>query len=136
MVDDCFLNELEIMSKKILNELGTGFNEVVYQNALEVELRLIGVYYEKEVIIPIKYKKFSIGHGRADIIIKNNDKNLNDYNCIIPDLIIELKAINTLNGREIHQLGNYLRSTKIKNGILINFNQKTGNVEFIRVKND
>lgn len=121
------MDDIIKLSENIINELNTGFNEVIYQNALKLELRLMGIHYETEVIIPILYKGFTIGHGRADIIIKNN-KNY-------PDIIIELKSINTLNGKETQQLSNYLRYTGIKDGILINFNQKTREVEYEIITN-
>jgi GxxExxY protein len=116
---------LEIIAKRIFNTLGTGFNEVIYQRALELELRLLGINYENEINIPIKYKGFEIGYGRSDIIIKNNED--------ILDIVLELKAINVLNGKETIQLKNYLRFSEIDNGILINFNQKTGVVEYNEV---
>ena len=109
------LDDIEDICIEIFNELKTGFNEVVYQKALELELRMIGIMYESEKIIPIIYKKHQIGIGRADII-------LND------EIIIELKAIGNLNGngKEVNQLNNYLKFTGLKKGILINFNQSSG----------
>ena len=61
------------ISVNIMDELGTGFNEVVYQNALKVDLRKLGINYEYEVVIPIIYKNHNVGYGRADIIIKDNE---------------------------------------------------------------
>jgi GxxExxY protein len=105
----------------ILAELKTGFNEVVYQKALELELRLLNVSYESERVIPIIYKELQIGFGRADIIINN-------------EIILELKAVGKLNIKATDQLENYLKFTGLKKGIVINFSQSDGNLEYIEVK--
>lgn len=113
------LEIIQSLCKDIFEELGTGFNEVVYQKALEVELRLCGINYERERIIPIIYKEHQIGIGRADIIVDNQ-------------IILELKAVANLtnSGKELKQLEHYLNYTGIDKGMVINFNQSSGDVDF------
>ncbi len=113
------LETIQNLCKDIFNELGTGFNEVVYQKALEVEFRLRGINYERERIIPIIYKRHQVGIGRADVIVDNQ-------------IILELKAVANLtnSGKELKQLEHYLNYTGIDKGMVINFNQSSGEVEF------
>ena len=87
---------------------GSGYLEEVYKNALMVELKDLGIEAEKEVAIPVDYKGIRVGDYRADIIV---DKRL----------ILELKAVSTLNASHEAQLVNYLNATKIDDGLLINF---------------
>lgn len=105
------------ISIQIINTLKTGFNEVVYQKALELELRLLGVKHESERIIPILYKHHQIGFGRADIVV--ND-----------EIIIELKAVGKLSDKATDQLNQYLKFTGLKQGVVINFNQTTGEIDY------
>ncbi len=109
------MNNLNIISEKIIgcafkvsNTLGSGFLEKVYQNALIIELKENGLNAEKEKPITIYYKDKIVGEYNADILVNNQ-------------IIIETKAIKTLN--EVHQaqLLNYLKATELKLGLLINF---------------
>ena len=87
---------------------GDGYLEDVYKNALLVELKDLGFETKSEVAIPVDYKGVRVGDYRADIIVAN---------C----LILELKAVSTLNKKHEAQLVNYLTATGIDDGILLNF---------------
>lgn len=113
--DEHRLNYLNLISEKIIgsaftvsNTLGTGFLEKVYQNALVIELLNEGLEVEKEKAITIIYKGTIVGEYFADILVNS-------------EIIIETKAVQSLN--EIHQaqLLNYLKATKLSLGLLINF---------------
>jgi len=93
---------------KVANNLGAGFLEKVYQNALMIELIENGLYPEKEKPISVKYKNKIVGNYYADLLVNEQ-------------VIVEIKAVKTLN--EIHQaqLLNYLKATNLKLGLLINF---------------
>ena len=95
-------------SHTVHNEMGHGFLEKVYQNALVVELRSLGCKAKKEYPIKVKYKSHIVGDYFADILVEDK-------------VIVEVKAVNQLS--EIHevQLVNYLRATGIEVGLLINF---------------
>jgi GxxExxY protein len=95
-------------SMKIYNELGYGFLEKVYENALKYELESIGLEVKSQYPIKVIYNKNIVGEYIADLLI--NDK-----------LIIELKAIDKLSKVHEAQLLNYLKATKIRVGLLINF---------------
>ena len=73
-----------------------------------VELDALGLKSEKEIPIAVNYKGVRVGDYRADIIVENR-------------LILELKAVTTLNASHEAQLVNYLNATGIDDGLLINF---------------
>ena len=110
---DILIPQLVLIAHDIYNSLGPGYNEVIYHRAFEVALRLSGIPYESEVITPIFYKGHNIGHGRVDIKV--------------PNFIIELKAVNTLNNDAIIQTKNYMNQYSINTGMIINFGQTVKN---------
>ncbi len=96
---------------KVYNELGSGFLEKVYQNALFLELIAVDLCYEKQKQIKVHYNGQIIGEYFADLIV--ND-------CVI----IELKASESLAEEHELQLINYLKATEIEVGLLLNFGKK------------
>ena len=88
--------------------LGSGFLEKVYENALLVELRLRGLKAENQVPIKVKYKGTEVGEYFADIVVEGR-------------VILELKAVDSLQNVHEAQLLNYLKVTGYKIGLLINF---------------
>ncbi len=91
------------------NELGKGFSEAVYGDALEIELKSNGVPFEREVRFPINYKGEILPHQYvADFVVEKK-------------IILELKAIEKLASTHIKQTLNYLAASKLKLGLLINF---------------
>ena len=93
---------------KVYNELGFGFLEKVYQNALFLELISMDLYCEKQKQIKVHYNGQIIGEYFADLIVNNR-------------VIIELKAAETLVKEHELQLINYLKATEIEVGLLLNF---------------
>ena len=90
-------------------KLAAGFLERVYQDALEYEFRERGIPYEREKLIQIMYKGKPLGEPyRADFVCYGK-------------IIIELKAVKTLEDTHYAQILNYLKATKMKLGILVNF---------------
>jgi len=94
--------------------LGNGFQEVIYQRALAIELERVGLSFQREIEQHIYYKDVShpIGTRRADFIVEN---------CIL----VELKAVVQL--EEVHwaQILNYLKAYELEVGLLINFGAKS-----------
>ncbi len=88
--------------------LGTGFLEKVYENALLFELRNMGLKAEAQVPINIDYKGQMVGEYFADIVVEDV-------------IILELKAVESLQKIHEAQLLNYLRATKYEIGLLVNF---------------
>lgn len=88
--------------------LGPGYLETVYKNALMRELELNGLNASAEVPLKVTYKDVVVGDFRADIIVESQ-------------VIVELKAVETLHKAHEVQLVNYLTITGIDSGILVNF---------------
>jgi len=90
-------------------ELGHGFLEAVYQEALALELAANGVAFEREKAIPVCYRgKVLATSYRADFICFGN-------------MIVEIKALQELSGTEEAQILNYLKATGLTKGLLLNF---------------
>ena len=90
-------------------ELGSGFLERVYQDALEYEFKERGIPYEREKKIQIMYKGKPLGEPyRADFVCYGK-------------IIVELKTVDEVLGIHRAQVVNYLKATKMKLGILVNF---------------
>lgn len=102
------LSVIKEASYEVRLNLGPGYLESVYQNALLSELRSRGIYAEKEVAIPVWYKGEQVGDFRADILVENR-------------VILELKAVRELNPIHEAQLVNYLVATGLDYGYLINY---------------
>ena len=105
-------NTLTLIANDIYTSLGPGYNEVIYHRAFEVALRLSNIPYESEVVTPVFYKNHCVGHGRVDLKLES--------------IIIELKAINTLNTDAIIQTKNYMNQYSMNSGMIINFGSKNG----------
>jgi len=93
----------------IHRQLGHGFLEAVYQEAAVVEFRLRNIPFEREVLLPVKYKGTPLPvHYRADFIC-------------FSEIIVEFKAISTLTTTDEAQVLNYLKATGFHRGLLFNF---------------
>ena len=92
----------------VYNKLGYGFLESVYQNAMLLELKKLGLSCEKEKAIEVYYDNEIVGSFFADIIVEDK-------------VIIELKAVSKLIPKYEVQLVNYLKGTNLKVGLLLNF---------------
>jgi GxxExxY protein len=102
---------LHVFFKKVYQRLGYGFLEKVYENALAMELRHIGLKVEQQVKIDVFYEGEIIGEYFADLLIEDV-------------VIVELKAARTLLSEHEAQLLNYLRATPYEVGLLLNFGPK------------
>lgn len=103
----------------VFNELGCGYLERVYQDALEVEFRLQNIPYEREKTIQITYKGEPLGDPyRADFVCYGK-------------IIVELKAVTEILGVHRAQVVNYLKATKANLGLLVNFGEEDIKIERI-----
>jgi GxxExxY protein len=101
---------------KVHGFLGNGFQEVIYQRALALELHEAGLNFKREVEQEIFYQNYRepIGVRRADFIVENN-------------VIIELKAVIHVEDAHKAQILNYLKAYRFEVGLLINFGEKSLN---------
>jgi GxxExxY protein len=105
---------------EVHSSLGCGFQEVIYQRALEIELTLRNINFEREKEMSILYKKEIIGTRRVDFFVDNK-------------IMVELKAVSILESVHIAQGLNYLEAYNTEIGLLINFGAKS--LEFKRLYN-
>jgi len=90
-------------------ELGAGFLEAVYQEALSMEFTHRKIQFEREVELPVSYK---------NTILPTTYRT---YFICFDSVILELKALNQLSGKEESQIINYLKATGLETGLLLNF---------------
>ena len=93
---------------KVHNTLGNGFQEVIYQRALAIELKRNEISFLREQEIPIFYEGHEIGSRRADFLIEKK-------------VLLELKALIKLEDVHLAQALNYLTAYNLEIGLLINF---------------
>jgi GxxExxY protein len=93
--------------------LGCGFLEAVYQEALEIEMKLRGIRFSRQPEIKIQYKGQTLSKTyQPDLLVEDR-------------LVVELKALDRFGAAEELQLLNYLKATGLKVGLLINFGGKS-----------
>jgi GxxExxY protein len=97
---------------KVHSGLGNGFQEVIYQRALEIEMGDSSLSFSREHEMPIYYKNHQIGTRRVDFLIEGI-------------VSVELKAITTLEDVHLAQAINYLEAYDLEVGLLINFGAKS-----------
>jgi GxxExxY protein len=95
-------------SMNVHNKLGNGFQEVIYQRALGIELDKANLKFAREVEMPIFYDDQHIGTRRVDFIVEDK-------------ISVELKALTKLENVHLAQALNYLEAFKLEIGLLINF---------------
>lgn len=96
---------------EVYNELGYGFLENVYQNALLIELRNKGLHVVPQKRIKVYYKGDEVGDYYADLIVEEK-------------VVLELKAVEYIVEQFENQILNYLRGTDCEVGLLLNFGKK------------
>jgi GxxExxY protein len=108
-------DELNAITEKIIgcayrvaNGLGTGFLEKVYENALTYEMGKAGLKVERQVKLEVRYEKVIVGEFVVDLLVEGK-------------ILVEIKAVKTINNGEIAQCVNYLRAAGLSICLLINF---------------
>lgn len=95
----------------VYNELGYGFLEKVYQNAMYFELKSLGYKVEAQKQIKVYFKKQLVGEYYSDLLVEDK-------------VIVELKATELLMNVHVAQIMNYLKATPIEIGLLLNFGEE------------
>lgn len=103
---------------EVLNTLGHGLLEKPYENALVVEFRLRHLQYAQQCRYQIVYKDVNVGEYVPDLIVENA-------------VIVDTKVIDRITDHELGQMLNYLKITKLKVGLILNF--KNARLEWKRV---
>jgi GxxExxY protein len=103
---------------EVYNELGYGFLEKVYQNAMYFELKSLGYKVEAQKQIKVYYKKQLVGEYYSDLLVEDK-------------VIVELKSTELLMNAHVAQIINYLKGTPIEVGLLLNFGEQQEFKRFI-----
>jgi len=106
---------------KVHSTLGNGFQEVIYQRCLAIELAAAGLEYTRELEIPIYYVGQQVGTRRVDFLIEDK-------------IMVEVKAVIHLEDVHLAQALNYLEAYNLEVGLLINFGSRS--LEFKRLHNN
>jgi len=106
---------------KVHSVLGNGFQEVIYQRALEIEMGKAGLGFTREMEMMVYYDGIEIGTRRVDFFVEDV-------------IMVELKAIISLEEVHLAQAMNYVEAYKMEIGLLINFGSKS--LQFKRVHNN
>lgn len=106
---------------EVHKQLGNGFQEVVYQRALSIEMNLQGIAHEREKEMPLLYKGYDVGTRRVDFFVDDT-------------IMVEIKALIQLEDVYLAQAKNYLEAYHLQTGLLINFGAKS--LEFKRIYNN
>ncbi len=105
---------------EVHKQLGNGFQEVIYQRALSIELNLQCIEHVREKEMPLQYKRYDIGTRRVDFLVEEK-------------IMVEIKAIINLEDVHLAQAMNYLEAYGLEIGLLLNFGAKS--LQFKRVHN-
>ena len=105
---------------KVHATLGCGFQEVIYQRAMAIEMEIQGLKFTRELEMTIYYERIEIGTRRVDFFVEEK-------------IMVELKAISHLDDSNLAQAINYLEAYNLSVGLLINFGRKS--LEFKRTYN-
>jgi len=110
------MNRLNELSGRVIGAaiavhtaLGPGYPESVYEKAMTIELRHLDIHFNEQVVVQVGYRDEPVGEGRIDLLVAN-------------ELIVELKAIDSLAPIHTAQVISYLKATGKRLGLLINFN--------------
>ncbi len=106
---------------EVHKRLGNGFQEVIYQRALEIEMHLADMQFSRELEMPVFYRESEIGTRRVDFFVEGK-------------IMGEIKAIIKLEDVHLAQAMNYVEAYKMEIGLLLNFGAKS--LEFKRVHNN
>jgi len=106
---------------KVHSTIGNGFQEVIYQRCLAIEMEKQGLGFSRELTMTIYYDNIDVGTRRVDFLVGEL-------------IMVELKALAKLDDIHLAQTLNYLEAYKLETGLLINFGAKS--LEYKRVTNE
>ena len=93
---------------RVHSKLGNGYQEVIYQRALKIEMTLEGLSFERELKMRIFYRDIDVGSRRVDFLVEEK-------------IMVELKAVTTFDNVHLAQGLNYLEAYGLEIGLLLNF---------------
>jgi len=93
---------------EVHRELGPGYNESIYEEAMAIELELRGIPFKRQLAMPVVYKGRPVGEGRLDMLVAE-------------DLVVEYKTVESLLPVHLAQVLSYLKAASRRLGLLVNF---------------
>ena len=93
---------------RVHKEIGPGFLEIMYEEALAIELASSGITFERQKLLPIFYREHLIGEHRLDLLVEGS-------------VIVELKAISALEDIHFAVVRSYLKASNLTDALLLNF---------------
>lgn len=108
METNTLVKEVIRISYEVHHELGCGFSESVYENALMIALFEAGISAESQFPLKVQFREKIVGEFYVDILVEKV-------------LLLELKAVSKIDGVHKSQLLNYLKASNQKTGLLLNF---------------
>ena len=106
---------------KVHSYLGNGFQEVIYQRCLAIEMKRQELEFVRELEMTLYYEGIEVGMRRVDFLVEDK-------------VMVELKALTKLEDTNLAQIINYIEVYKLETGLLINFGSKS--LAFIRITNE
>ena len=97
---------------RVHSELGNGFQEKIYQKCVEIEFQNLAMPFERELVMPLYYKKQKVGSRRVDFLVADK-------------VLLELKAVTEITTTHHSQILNYLQAYQLQIGLLINFGEES-----------
>jgi len=97
---------------EVHKHMGNGFQEVVYQRALAIEMQMQGIEFSREHEMPLLYKGYDVGTRRVDFFVENA-------------IMVEIKAVINLEDVHLAQAMNYVEAYNLEIGLLINFGARS-----------
>ncbi|MFD2787504.1 GxxExxY protein [Hymenobacter rubripertinctus] len=95
---------------QVHRKMGAGFQEVIYQRCLAIELEKTGLVFAREVSMPLYYDGHNVGLRRVDFLVEEN-------------VLVELKALSEITNTHFAQIINYLNAYQLEVGLLLNFGE-------------
>jgi GxxExxY protein len=106
--------KIRAIARDVYRTLGSGYSESVYDHAMQVGLRLEKIKYQSQKVVELEYKDHYVGEGYPDLVVGSGANTI----------VVELKAVKgELGPAEQQQLRNYMGVLKVRQGLLINFQQ-------------
>ena len=121
-IDDELTYKIIGCAMKVHNTLGNGFQEVIYQRCLAIEMEKQGLHFVREQEMPIYYEGIDVGTRRVDFLVED-------------EVMVELKALVELEDVHLAQGLNYLSAYNLNKGLLINFGGRSLEVKRLFRKN-
>jgi GxxExxY protein len=97
---------------EVHKQLGPGFVEAIYENALTIELRTRGIPFTRQVAVPVVYRDVEVGLHRLDLVVQDR-------------IVVELKAVKELSDIHFTVVRSYLQAARLEHALILNFAKST-----------